>query len=225
MKLRTIATVLAVFVFVNIFFMGALAESSAESSLGEASQSKDKATAAPVEFSLEEISRSEDEVTVLLKISENSRTSAMTVVLSYDTEKLECIEAKEGEAAGSEGGLYVVHDKKEDGRITLAYVNLDGLTEGGGLIEATFKTKEDIKGKLPLEIIVKELYDYDENEIEYKILSQGSDSNTILPAVIIVSLVLLAVGVVIVIWFLSRKNKQNDNVGPDKDNEDQSSDQ
>jgi len=94
-------------------------------------------------------------IDVKVDISENSNISAGTLVLNFDNTKLEYIVATAG---SSMGGLSDINTT--DSKITMAYINMDGLKNGGTILDAQFKIKSNIPdATIPISFEVPELID------------------------------------------------------------------
>ena len=98
-----------------------------------------------------------DNVVVSLNVSANSAIGAATFVLSYNSTKLQYVSSTEGAAAA--GGSSDIYYNSAQNKITEAYINLNGLTAGGSLMDVTFKIISATAGSTAVTLTVSELTD------------------------------------------------------------------
>lgn len=109
-----------------------------------------------------------EEVNISVNIGKDAGFGSADVVLNYDSEKLECIDAKVGEALSSHNGMNVVN-KDTLGRIALGYITIENFLGEGSILDATFKIKEGASGKIDLTAQIDNLTDQEGNQIATKI--------------------------------------------------------
>ena len=99
-----------------------------------------------VQFVVSNISGSAgDTITVSVVIPANSHIGAATFEVPFDSSLLEYVSAAQGDALT--GGISSINYSAASSKITMTYINSDGVTAGGTILTITFKIKAGTPGQ------------------------------------------------------------------------------
>jgi len=103
-----------------------------------------------------------ENITADIDISANSNIAAATFVLNFDSTKLEFVSA----SAGSALDIGMTDINPSGSKITMAYINTQGLKQSGTILEVQFKIKSDLTDQIsPLTFSVPESIDLSEHNL------------------------------------------------------------
>ena len=114
---------------------------------------------------------------ISVNISANSGVAAGTFVLKYDSAKFEVTSADKGSAISM--GTSDVYVDSKNGKVTLAYINIDGFKDSGEILDVKFKAKNATYGVYPITLSVTEFFDKNYKAISNRVVN---GKITVIPA-------------------------------------------
>lgn len=131
------------------------------------------AAASGVQIAVDTVSaKAGEEVTVPIRVTENSGFGGFKAVLTYDAEKLTFESLKNVDVISS--GL--IDTKNEAGTLTVVYANTNQLTAAGKILEVTFTVAEGVEdGDIALTLEMSELFGYTDNKDVVPVPAQVSN--------------------------------------------------